>query len=146
MNRIVIDASVILKWYLADEKYSHVALGLLDKYISYELEIFAPSLLEYEVLNGLIIARKRGRIHKEKVIAAVEGFLSLEIEQKDISSFYPKVMHFSESYNLSAYDASYLAMADEEGILLVTADENLYERVKKDLKWVKWLGDINGKQ
>ncbi len=142
MNRIVIDASVVLKWYLSDEKHSHSALDILDKYVSYEVEILAPSLLEYEVLSGLLIARKRGRIQEEMVFTAVEGFLSLEIEQKDISFIYPEVLHFSESYDLSAYDASYLAVANEEGALLVTADKNLYNKVKKDIKWVKWLGDF----
>lgn len=142
MKRIVIDASVVLKWFLADEEYSQSALALLDKYVFFELEIVAPSLLEYEVLNGLQVARKRGRIPKDKTIMAVEGFLGLEIEKKDISPFYPRIMHFSETYNLTMYDASCLAVADEEGIELVTADKNLYNRVKKDLKWIKWLGDI----
>ncbi|MCK4931004.1 MAG: type II toxin-antitoxin system VapC family toxin [Candidatus Aminicenantes bacterium] len=143
MNRIVIDASVVLKWYLSDEKHGYTALQILDKYVSYEIEILAPSLLEYEVLNGLFIARKRGRIQEEMVVTAVEGFLSLEIQQKDISFFYPEVLHFSESYNLSIYDASYLAVANEEGALLVTADKNLYNKVKTDLKWVKWIGDFS---
>ncbi len=142
MKRIVIDASVVLKWFLADEEYSQPALVLLNKYVSFELEIVAPSLLEYEVLNGLQIAKKRGRIEQDKTIMAVEGFLCLEIEKKDISSFYPRIMHFSEAYNLTVYDASYLAVADEKGIELVTADKNLYNRVKKDLKWIKWLGNI----
>ena len=143
MKRIVIDASVILKWFLSDEEYSQSALALLDKYVSFELEIVAPSLLEYEVLNGLQIARKRGRIPQDNTIMAVEGFLGLEIEKKDISSFYSWIMHFSEAYNLTVYDASYLAVADEEGIELVTADESLYDRVKTNLKWIKWLGDID---
>ena len=143
MNRIVIDASVVLKWYLSDEKHGYTALQILDKYVSYEIEILAPSLLEYEVLNGLFIARKRGRIQEEMVVTAVEGFLNLEIQQKDISFFYPEVLHFSESYNLSIYDASYLAVANEEGALLVTADKNLYNKVKTDLKWVKWIEDFS---
>lgn len=143
MNRIVVDASVVLKWYLSDEKHSYTALQILDKYVSYEVEILAPSLLEYEVLNGLFIARKRGRIQEEMVVTAVEGFLSLEIELKALSFFYPEVLFFSESHNLSAYDASYLAVANEEGALLVTADKNLYNKVKTDLKWVKWIGDFS---
>jgi len=143
LKRIVVDASVVLKWYLSDEKYSQVALEILDKYVSYEVEILAPSLLEYEVLNGLLIARKRGRIQNEIVATAVEGFLSLEIERKNISFFYPDVLFFSESYDLSAYDASYLALAKEESVLLVTADKNLYNKVKTKLKWVKWLGGIS---
>jgi predicted nucleic acid-binding protein len=142
LKRIVIDASVVLKWFLADEEYSQSALALLDKYVSFELEIIAPSLLEYEVLNGLQIARKRGRIEQDKTIMAIEGFLSLEIDKKDISSFYPRILHFSETYNLTVYDASYLAVAAEEEIELVTADRNLHSKVKKDLNWIKWLGDI----
>jgi hypothetical protein len=53
---------VVLKWYLDDEEYGQKALSLLAKYVSEELDIIAPSLLEYEVINGLLIAQKRGRI------------------------------------------------------------------------------------
>jgi len=141
LKRIVVDASVVLKWFLAGEDNSQSALVLLDKYVSFDLEIVVPSLLEYEVLNGLQIARKRGRIGRAKTNMAVEGFLGLEIEKKDITSFYPRIMFFSETFNLSVYDASFLAVAEEEGIELVTADRNLFNKVEKDLKWAKWLGE-----
>ena len=32
LNRVVLDASVVLKWYLVDEEYGHHALNLLDHY------------------------------------------------------------------------------------------------------------------
>jgi len=137
LKRIVIDASVVLKWYLDDEDNGRSALSLLERYVSQELDILAPSLLGYEVMNGLAIAKKRGRIGEDKLQMAVQGFMELEISQKHISSFYPKVIHFYNIYNLSAYDASYLALADEESIPLITADERLYNTVKKDLPWVK---------
>ena len=142
MKRIVIDTSVILKWYLADEEYSQKALSILDKYVSNELDILAPSLLEYEVMNGLMIAKKRGRIQEKKIITATDGFISLEIKLINLSLYYPKVIHYSKIYNRSAYDASYLALADDEGISLVTADKALFNVVKKDLTWVEWLGDF----
>jgi predicted nucleic acid-binding protein len=141
VKRIVVDASVALKWFLADEDNSQSALLLLDKYVSFELEIVSPTLLEYEVLNGLHIARKRGRLVQEKLILAIEGFVGLGIEQRSMSSIYPKVMHFSEAYSLSVYDASYLAVADEERIEFITADLVLFNRVKNGLKWMTWLGD-----
>ena len=143
MKRIVIDASVVLKWYLVDEEYSEKALGLLDKYVSDELDILAPSLLEYEVINGLIIAKKRGRIQEDKILLAADGFISLELSLKDLSLYYPKVIHYCKVCNRSAYDASYLALADEEKIPLITADKGLFNAVKKDLKWVNWLGGFN---
>jgi predicted nucleic acid-binding protein len=143
LKRIVVDASVVLKWFLSDEQFGQAALFLLDKYVSFELGIIAPSLLAYEVLNGLFIAQQRGRIEPEKTIMAFEGFIELEIAKKNISSIYPKIIHFSESYNLSAYDASYLGIADEEGIDLVTADKNFFNKTKSSLKWIKWLGDFH---
>ncbi len=142
MKRVVIDASVVLKWYLADEKYGQAALGLLENYLSNEVDILAPSILEYEVINGLIIAQKRGRIKEKMILEAAEGFVDLEIGLRDLHLFYPKVLHYCRVFYRTAYDASYLALADEEGISLITADEGLYGAVKKELKWVKWLGAL----
>lgn len=142
MKRAVIDASVVLKWFLLDEIYGGKAQSLLNRYIADELEIIAPSLLEYEVMNGLAIARKRGRIPEEKIVTALEGFLHLGIGLVNLSGFYSRVIHFCKAYNRSAYDASYLALAEEDRIPLITADEGLYNSVKKDLNWVKWIGNL----
>ena len=142
MKRAILDASVILKWYLSDEEYGRKALNLLDRYITKELDILSPSLLEYEVINGLTIAQKRGRIEEEKILTAIEGFFDLGIELKDLSHFYPMALHYCKVYHRSIYDASYVALAETEGIPLITADEGLYRTVKSDLKWVKWIGEV----
>ena len=141
MKKAVIDASVVLKWYLIDEELGIKALRLLSEYVSNELDFLAPSLLEYEVMNGLMIAQKRGRIKEEKILAAVEGFVNLGINLKSLSHLHPQVIHFCKTYNRSVYDASYMALALDEGISLITADEGLFNAIKKELKWVKWLGD-----
>jgi len=142
LRRAVLDASVVLKWYLVDEEYGQKALDLLSRYVSNELEILAPSLLEYEVVNGLFIAQKRGRIKDEKILKAIEGFIDLKINFKSLSHFYPKIMHYCKVYHCSVYDASYLALADVEGVMMITSDSRLYNAVRKNLKWVKWLGEI----
>jgi len=142
MNRVVLDASVVLKWYLADEALGEKALGLLHKYVSQKLDILAPSLLEYEVVNGLVIAQRRGRIQEETVLAAIAGFFDLDIALQNLSLFHRKVLRYCAMYSRSAYDASYLAIAVEEGLPMITADEGLYKAVRKDLGWVEWLGDV----
>jgi predicted nucleic acid-binding protein len=141
LKRVTLDASVVLKWYLFDERYGQKALDLLHRFIMKELNILSPSLLEYEVINGLTIAQKRGRIEEEKILTAIEGFFDLGIELKDLSHFYPRALHYCKAYNRSIYDSSYLALAETEGISLITADEALYCAVKSDLKWVKWIGE-----
>ena len=94
MKRAVLDASIVLKWYLFDETYGQRALDLLHMFITKELAILSPSLLEYEVINGLIIAQKRGRIKEEKILAAIEGFFDLQIDLKDLSHFYQKSLYY----------------------------------------------------
>jgi len=142
LKRAVLDASVILKWYLADEEHGQKALDLLDDYVGKGLDLLAPSLLEYELTNGLVIAQRRARIREEKVLSAIEGFMDLEIPMRDLVDFYPQVLHYCRTYGRSVYDASYLALAETEEITLITADEGLYNAVKKGIPWVRWLGDL----
>jgi predicted nucleic acid-binding protein len=133
---------VILKWYLSDEEYGQKALDLLFQYVSNELEILAPTLLEYEVVNGLFVAQQRGRIKEEKLLTAIEGFIELEIKLRNLSHFHSRIASYCKIYHCSVYDASYLAIADVEGLIMITSDERLFNVVKKDLKWVKWIGDM----
>lgn len=142
MKQVVVDASIALKWYLADEDHGQKALVLLTDYVSNKLDIFAPSLLEYEVVNGLLIAQKRGRIKEEKLLMAIDGFLNLDIKLTGLSTFYHRTLYYCKKYNCSVYDSSYLATADGTKSVLVTADEKLYSAVRNDIRWVKWIGDI----
>jgi predicted nucleic acid-binding protein len=142
LKRAVLDASVVLKWYLPDEDHGRAALELLKRYLADDLEIIAPSLLEYEIINGLFVAQKRSRLQEEVIIAALEGFMNLGIRMVGVSGFYPRVISFCRDFNRSAYDASYLALAEVEQIPFITADQNLFNAVKKDLKWVKWLTSL----
>jgi predicted nucleic acid-binding protein len=41
----------------------------------------------------------------------------------------------------AAYDSHYLALAEMLGCELWTGDRRLYNAVKDELPWVKWLGD-----
>jgi predicted nucleic acid-binding protein len=142
LKRVVLDASVILKWYLPDEHQGEAALDLLKQFVSDHLEIIAPFLMEYELMNGLMVARKRARIREDIIFSAIEGFTNLGIKLSGLSGQYSRIVYFFNSYNLSAYDASYLSLAESEKIPFITADEVLYKAVQKDLHWVKHLGEI----
>ena len=142
MNQfVVVDASVALKWYLDDEELGAKALTVLTHYVSGDINMIAPSLLEYEVINGLKIAQKRGRINKNTIQSAVEGFFNLEIKVYDACYFFDEALDIMNSFDISLYDASYLALAVNKKSPFVTADKVLYNKVRKKMNSIKWLGE-----
>lgn len=143
MKRLVLDASVILKWYLPDESHGEKAWGLLKQFTVGALDILGPSLLEYELMNSLVIAQRRGRLDEGAVVAALKGFQYLGIHLVGPSAHYDRIAHYCFAYTRSAYDASYLALAEQEGIDLITADERLFNSAKAELTWVRWIGDTD---
>ena len=138
----MIDASLVLKWYLADEEFGETSLRLLQRYLDDEIELLAPTLLEYEILNALVYAQRKGRIEPENISLALEGFFDLGMDLAPVANLFPRILFFCQNYKCSAYDSSYLALAEAEGIDLITADRKLFATVKTDLKWVKWIGDL----
>ncbi|MDI6726566.1 MAG: type II toxin-antitoxin system VapC family toxin [Smithellaceae bacterium] len=129
MKEFVLDASVILKWYLPDESHGEKALDYLKQYVSGAIGIMAPSLLEYELLNALVVARRRGRLEGDQTVLAMSGFYELGIPLFPMTDLQGRILHFTTLYRRSAYDASYLALAEIKKAPLVTADESLYRSV-----------------
>ncbi len=53
-------------------------------------------------------------------------------------------MELAHQYGLpAAYDAHYLALAEREGCEYWTTDERLWNAVKAQLPWVRWLGTFS---
>ena len=45
----------------------------------------------------------------------------------------------------TAYDAKYLALAEMMNCEFWTADERLFNAVRDELSWVRWLGQLEGR-
>jgi predicted nucleic acid-binding protein len=143
MNQGVIDASVALKWFLPDEAEGKKALDLLEGYLDGHVSLICPALLSYEVMNGLILAGRKGRIPKEIIKTAFEGFLQLGIPIKDPFLGYSNLIRYCLQANLTAYDSSYLVLAEMEKMPLITADEKLIKAMGKEFSWITRLMDFN---
>ncbi len=142
MKELVIDASVVLKWYLPDEEFAQKALNLLHRHVSGETALFAPTILSYEILNALLVAERMGRVNEEITKNAFNAFLDLEINFLNPFSDYPGIISLARSFHRSVYDASYLGLAKKMNVDFLTGDKRLYNAVKGKLKWVKWVGQI----
>ena len=141
MIELVIDASVVLKWYLTDEEWGQEANIILEQHVAGDMTLLAPTILPYEVLNALLVAERMGRTAENVTEEAFYGFVELEINFLDPFVDYPSILSLARSFRRSVYDASYISLARKNNIDFVTGDKRLYNGVKDKLKWVKWIGD-----
>ena len=132
---IVLDASVILKWFLI-EKDRDIALIFLDRHINGDKHIAVPELLCYELCN--ILAFKTDL--SEKMVADnILDFFEFKLQVISLSrQEYSEAIHLSRLYKVSVYDASYIVLARSLNADFVTADEKLAQKMK-DIPFVQTL-------
>ena len=68
VKRIVIDASVALKWRLRDEEATGEADALLDDFLAGNLVLLTPTLFDYEIANALRTAVIRQRLSEQEAM------------------------------------------------------------------------------
>jgi len=137
---VVADASVVLKWQLDDEDCIAQATALRDDFFAREVvNVIAPHLLVYEVVNGIATAARRRPIAGDQAIEALSNLMALGIDLREVDPL--MVLEMSLRYNLAAYDAAYLALAEAAQCDLWTGDRALYEAVRGESARVRWVGD-----
>lgn len=116
---IVIDASVLANVVGDDGQDGHLARGALRDVT----DLSAPDLVDVETVSVL---RKRwlaGTLSDHRFAAAVEDLERLALERV------PALRLMRRAYelraNVTAYDASYVALAELFGCELLTADQRL---------------------
>jgi len=142
-DTVVVDANLALKWVLLEED-SPTSMLLLDKWTDEGRTVIAPALFAYEVTNILYRQAVSGKLTYDESRRGLEKLFALEIQLK--FSLYEEVstraMEFAQRFRLPAtYDAHYLALAYAEQCECWTADRRLWNAVKRDLNWVRWLGE-----
>jgi len=140
VDRLVIDASVVIASLLPDEPYRSASLRILKGFLSGNLELFAVPLLRFEITNALLKAISRGRTKLNDAQAALREFEAFNLPEREVAA--QDILSTAHTYNRSAYDAAYLALAKSEQVLLVTADKHLYNAVKDKCRLVLWVEDF----
>ncbi len=120
--RLVIDASVALKWFVAEEG-TEAAEAIAARH-----ELIAPELVVAEVCNGPWKFERLGRLPPaaaEAVASVIEYFDDLFV----ITPLAPRAAAIARELDHPVYDCFYLALAEGQNAPLVTADRRLVGRV-----------------
>ncbi len=127
---IVLDASVAVKWYLK-EKGSAEA----DKYLVGEQRPVAPELIRVEVVAALCNQHRLYGKPKEQIAFLCQRWTSdlqdMSLRLFDDSPLMEQAWNIALSYKHAVYDCIYLALAEQLGTRLITADDTFVNKVKK---------------
>lgn len=118
MTEVVLDASVVLKWFRADgERHLSPARSLRAAFEAGELIVFAPPLLRLEIVN---VAGRRWCWAESALVelAAALDELGFELIEPELA----RVAYWT-ARGLTAYDAAYVAVAETNNTRLVTDDD-----------------------
>lgn len=136
LRQLVLDTSVAVKFYLPEELDDEAA-RLLEAAESGAVEFSAPSTLQPEFFNALWQRRRRGELSLEKVREGWADFVSDDpaaiYATEDLMPRAAEIVFESEAI---VYDALFLALAEETGTVMVTADRKLL-RALKDTEFVR---------
>lgn len=127
-KEVVVDASVVVKWFV-EEEGSREARLLRGAYANGLIDVAAPSLLLYEVLNALKCSGAFGEEELKEVAKTIEDFqITLYNLQGEFAA---KSVELAMRKGLTIYDASYVALAQTLNTELYTADEKLIRKTQR---------------
>ena len=118
MTELVLDASVLLKWFRREgEEHLEHALALRSAFQEGQIVLLTPSLIELELIN---VAGRRWRWGEDRLVAMAArirriGLRLVEPEPERVARWTGR--------GLTAYDAAYVAVAEAAGAPLITSDE-----------------------
>jgi predicted nucleic acid-binding protein len=121
---LIVDASVAVKWFI-DETDSEAAHLILDR----EAGLLAPDLLVVEVCNTAWRRARLGDISPAQCRAIADRIVKTPVEMRPNATLAPAAASIALALDHAIYDCFYLALAESEGLRLVTADRRFLAKL-----------------
>ena len=136
---VVLDTSVVIKWFRHGEVLAEQALALRKAYLDGQIEVTLPTLLAYELANVL---RYKTDLTTEQVQAAVGSLFDMDLTWVLPSgAVMRRAVEIARNHDTTVYDATFAALAESLGAIFLTADERLVRRLEA-LSLARVLGQV----
>ena len=136
---MVVDASIAIKWLMADEPDKARALRILDAVESTPQNFAVPELFFNEVLAVLCQRTTASESTLRSLLWGIEQLGMVRIGNGH--ELLETAIHLARLWSVSGYAAIYLATAEHLGGVWLTADRQAARKVKKP-GLVKVLGAV----
>lgn len=123
MRLVVVDASALVEYLLRTERGDEIRARVENP----DADLHAPALCDVEVGAGLRRALLEGSMDETRSAEALRDYLDLPVARHAHTALLERVL--SLRTNFSAYDATYVALAERLGADLLTADRPLRRAV-----------------
>ena len=138
---VVVDASVAVKW-LVREEHTDRSLAILSAWHEAGVTLSAPYLLPFEVANALHRRVIRDQLSVGDSARMISQLLSSRLELHQTQALHVRALELATELQQGAvYDAHYLALAEEFGCELWTADERFHRAASQAARNVRWIGE-----
>ena len=130
----MIDASVASRFLLVED-LSEKAESVLEDFLKGVVELRAPKLLVFEVGNTLWKSIKRGFVSLEEALERFSYFLDLKIGSIELDiSERQELLEWGVRNDVTYYDSVYVWSCRKVGGTLLTADDVLFERSRREVR------------
>jgi predicted nucleic acid-binding protein len=122
MSEIVVDTSVVVKWYIPERDHEQ-ARALRDAYLDGTVDLVAPALMPFEAINAL---KYSGHYEGERLEEAAQSLPKYGIELVPFDKTGP-IAEIANDLDITIYDAASVALARTLDTTAYTADETLLD-------------------
>ena len=126
---LVLDTNVAVKWYLPEELEDE-ALRVLDAGEREDVRLLAPDTIEPEFWNVLWERHKDGELSLEAVLDYWGAFEESVVLFGEVLPLMPRAVEIATESRCIIYDALFVALAESEDTVVVTADGKLLKALR----------------
>lgn len=128
MTVLVADASALLEYVLRTGPIAELETLIRDP----EADVHVPAFCDVELASGLRRAMLHEGMTDLRALEAAADYLDLPLTRHGHQTLLARLLELR--YNFTAYDATYVALAEMLGATLVTTDDGLKRAVRTHTK------------